>query len=66
MLMIANDHPMFGDGESFGRYLSARKRHRYLCCAASHPTGFDGEPMLEAFLAVMAEAPLLRSPLPPG
>ena len=57
MLMIVNDHPMFGDGESFGRYLSPATGHLYLCCVASHPTGFDGEPMLEAFLAVMAEAP---------
>ena len=24
--MIVNDHPMFGDGESFGRYLYALKR----------------------------------------
>ena len=26
MLMIVNDHPMYGDGEPFGRNLSARKR----------------------------------------
>ena len=65
MLMIVNDHPMFGDGESFGRYLYAIKRASIPLLRRKSSNGLRRGAHAWGLPCRNGRNSVLRSPLPP-